>query len=192
MAKMQRPRNLTEANRANLQYQQGEEAWRRGEMRSAFRNFLAAAEAGMVPAFRVVGQFYHHGEGVKADERAAISWYRRASANGDESAANNIGCIWRDRGKPGSALRWFKRAVELGDADANLEIAKVYVRKGDLAKARRYLEKTIRSRWATEQSKQNARRLLRSLTGPIRGAMSQRARGHQAGVRRLKARACSN
>lgn len=177
MAKMKRPRNLTEANRANLQYQQGEEAWRRGEMRSAFRNFLAAAEAGMAPAFRVVGQFYHHGEGVKADERAAISWYRRASANGDESAANNIGCIWRDRGKPGSALRWFKRAVELGDADANLEVAKVYVLKGDLSKARRYLEKTIRSQWATEQSKQTARRLLKESHRPDpRGTVSTRLR----------------
>lgn len=166
MVKMKRPRNLAEANRANLHYQHGEEAWRRGEMRSAFRNFLAAAEAGMAPAFRVVGQFYHYGEGVKADESAAISWYRRASANGDESAANNIGCIWRDRGKPGSALRWFKRAVELGDADANLEVAKVYVLKGDLSKARRYLDKTIRSQWATEQSKQSARRLLRESHRP--------------------------
>lgn len=161
MVKVRKPRNLDEANRANLRYLRGEEAWRRGELRSAFRNFLGAAEAGMAPAFRIVAQFYHHGEGVNADENAAISWYRRASANGDGAAANNIGCIWRGRGKPASALRWFKRAVELGDADANLEVAKAYVLKGDLAKARRYLEKTIKSRWATEQSKQDARRLLK-------------------------------
>ena len=175
MAKIKRPRNLTEANKANLQYQQGEEAWRRGELRSAFRNFLAAAKAGMTPAFRVVGQFYHYGEGVKANQRAAVSWYKRASANGDESAANNIGCIWRDRGKLGSALRWFRRAVELGDADANLEVAKVYVLKGELAKARRYLEKTIKSRWATQQSKQSARQLLKDTHRPnLRGTLATR------------------
>lgn len=177
MAKIKRPRNLSEANKANLEYLRGQEAWRRGELRSAFRNFLAAAEAGMVPAFRIVGQFYQNGDGVNADEKAAISWYRRASANGDESAANNIACIWRDLGKPAAALRWFERAVKLGDADANLEIARIYVSKGDLTRGRRYLEKIISSRWATEQSKQSAKRLLKvSRRQNARSTVSARSR----------------
>lgn len=177
MVKVRKPRDLSEANRANLQYLRGQEAWRRGELRSAFRSFLAAAEAGMAPAFRIVAQFYHYGEGVKADERAAISWYKRASATGDGSATNNIGCIWRDRGKVAYALGWFKRAVKLGDADANLEIARIYADKGDLAKARRYLGKTIKSHWTTEQSKQSAKRLLKvSERQNPRGISSARSR----------------
>jgi len=38
-----------------------------GELQTAFRLFLAAANAGFVPAFEIVGQFYDHGTGVKAN-----------------------------------------------------------------------------------------------------------------------------
>jgi TPR repeat protein len=157
--KVRKLRNLAEANRANLLYQRADEAWRKGQSRLAYRLFLRAAKAGMTPAFRIVGQFYDDGEGVSTNKNAALYWYSRASENGNESAANNIGCIWRDRGRLDRALRWFRRAVQLGDADANLEIAKIYVRKGNLPRARPYLEKARRSPWATEQSKEEARLL---------------------------------
>ena len=157
-------RNLAEANKANLLYQCGDEAWRKGNLRSAFRHFLIAARAGMVPAFRVVGQFYDRGEGTARNEGAALFWYRRAVQNGDYSAANNVGCIWRDRGKLARALRWFERAVQLGDADASLNIARVYLRRGDSVKARPYLQKISRSPWATEQSKEEADLLLKKMT----------------------------
>ncbi len=112
----------------------------------------------MVPAFRVVGQFYQYGDGVRADKRAALFWYRRAARSGEDSAANNIGCILRDRGKFSQAMHWFQRAVKFGDADANLEIC---IRKGDLRKARLYLQKTRQSPWATAQSKGQATLLLK-------------------------------
>jgi len=162
--KIKRIRNLAEELRATLLYQRGDEAWQKGQLRSAHRFFLAAATAGLAHVFGTLGQFYDRGDGVAADKNAALYWYRRASRNGDRSAANNIGCIWRDRGKLRRALQWFERAVKLGDADANLEIAKVYLRKGDLVKARPYLHKTRRSPWATEQSKEEAGLLLKKLT----------------------------
>ncbi len=133
-------------------------------MRSAFRLFLAAAKAGMVPAFRTVGQFYDRGDGVKANQEAALYWYRRAYRHGSDSAANNIGCIWRDRGNLGRAILWLKRAAKLGDGDANLNIAKIYLhRKRDLRKATDYLNRTRKSRHATEGSKEEARLLLGEL-----------------------------
>ena len=183
MLKVRKLRNLAEANKAGLLYQRGDDAWRNGQLRSAFRFFLAAAKAGMVPACGIVGSFYDHGTGVKSNDRAALYWYRRAARDGDRSAANNMGCIWRDRGKLVRALRWFQRAVELGDADANLEIAKVHLRRGDTPRARPYLTKTVRSPWATEQSKEQARLLLKKLTtkkadpsGPKRRTKSASAR----------------
>jgi TPR repeat protein len=45
-------------------------------MRSAFRLFLAAAKAEIVPAFRTVGQFYDRGDGVKANQETALYRYR--------------------------------------------------------------------------------------------------------------------
>ena len=77
--------------------------------------------------------------------------------------ANNIGCILRDRKKVGQAIKWFQQAVWQGDGDANLNIAKIYLHKGDLVKTRSYLDKTRRSPWATEQSKEEARGLLMTI-----------------------------
>lgn len=162
--KVRKLQNLVEANRANEMYRRGDEAWSMGNLRPAFRYFLAAARAGMVAAFSTVGNFYHNGIGVKPNMDAALYWYRLAYRNGSRSVANNIGCILRDRKKLGQALVWFRRAVQQNDSDANLEIAKVYLRKGDLVKARPYLQKTRRSPWATEQSKDEAGLLLRKLT----------------------------
>lgn len=183
IAKARKLRNLVEANRANELYRRGDEAWSKGHLRLAFRLFLAAARAGMVAAFSTVGQFYQRGDGVRVNKDAALYWYRRAAMHGYDSAANNIGCIWRDRGKLARALRWFRRAVELGDADANLEIAKVFLRKCDSAKARPYLQKTRRSPWATVQSKEEARLLLarvkrtRPRSSVHRGARSRQRDG---------------
>jgi len=152
------------SSEANSLYQRADEEWRRGRLRSAFRLFLAAAKAGMASAFGIVGQFYDHGDGVKANGSAALYWYRKAYRHGSNSAANNIGCIWRDRGNLGRAILWLKRAANLGDGDANLNIAKIYLHsKRDLRKATDYLNKTYRSRHATEGSKEEARLLLGEL-----------------------------
>ena len=166
MPRIRRLRSLAETNRAGLLYQRGDEAWQKGHMRSAFRFFLAAANAGMTPAFGIVGQFYDRGDGVRANQDEALRWYQRAYTSGkrDAVAAANIGCIWRDRGHFSRALRWFEKAVELGDGDANLDIAKIYlISKHDTSKAARYLRKTRNSNWATEGSKDEARDLLKHI-----------------------------
>jgi len=152
---------------ANRLYQRADKLWSRGRMRPAFRLFLAAAKAGIVPAFRTVGQFYDRGDGVKANQEAALYWYRRAYRHGSESAANNIGCIWLDRGKLSRAIWWLKRAVKLGDEDANLNIAKVYLRRrNNLAKAEEHLNKVRKSKRVTTGSKEEARQLLKELERP--------------------------
>ena len=105
-------RNLGEAIKANELYRRGDQAWSKGDLRPAFRLFLAAARAGMEAAFSTVGNFYDNGIGVKADPDAALDWYRLAYRSGDRSVANNIGCILRDRKKLGQAIGWFRRAVQ--------------------------------------------------------------------------------
>lgn len=156
-----KPRTVSTEIRANDFHQRAEEEWRKGRLRPAFRFFLAAAKAGMVSAYGILGQFYDHGDGVKANDNAACHWYLRAYRNGDHSVANNIGCILRDRNKLTEALLWFRRAVKRGDADANLNIAKLYIwHKHDPARAVRFLHEVNRSRNVTAGSKEEARRLL--------------------------------
>ena len=156
--------HLSRTIRANSLYQRADEHWRQGRVRSAFRLFLAAAEAGSDAASEIVGQFYDCGDGVKVDQDAALHWYRKAYRRGSDSAANNIGCIWRDRREFQRALLWFRRAVKLGDGDANLNIAKVYIRGSSGSKrAVYYLRETLKSRNVTQGSKEEARRLLKQL-----------------------------
>lgn len=155
---------LSKEIKANRLYQRAEEQWARGRLQRAFRLFLAAAKAGVTPAFGVVAQFYDFGDGVRANKNEALLWYRRAYRNGDCSVANNIGCILRDRRRLNEALLWFRRAVKLGDGDANLNIAKLYLqRNGNPALAVRFLKETCSSRNVTEGSKEEARDLLKQL-----------------------------
>lgn len=164
MPRAMKHRALSVEIKANRLYQRAEEEWRRGRLRPAFRLFLAAAKAGITPAFGTVAQFYDFGDGVRANENEALLWYRRAYRNGDCSVANNIGCILRDRKRLKEALLWFRRAVKRGDGDANLNIAKLYLQhKGNQGLAARFLKETCMSRNVTEGSKEEARHLLKQL-----------------------------
>ncbi len=156
-------------------YQRAERYWSDGKLRFALRFFLEAAEAGCVPAFEKVAQFYDNGTGAKANRDSALHWYLRAYREegrwyrkkyrlGLSSSANNIGCILRDKQKPKAALSWFKRAVRLGDGDANLQIAKIYLRsERDRGKAINYLQKTIKAPYVTDGSIEEAKALLKEI-----------------------------
>lgn len=163
MSKTKTIRNLAPTSEANLLYERAEKAWDKGQNRRAFQLMLAAAEAGVTAAFSTVACFYDFGEGVQPDQEQALYWYGRG-ASWCYLSANNIGCIWRDRGQPERAVRWFKRAVALGDADANLNIAKIYLsKKRSSAAAVRYLKRARRSKRITEYSKEEAGILLKRL-----------------------------
>jgi len=159
---------LNKQNKAAALYQRADECWTEGKLPDAFKLFLAAARTGFVPAYRILASFYDEGTGVKANRKAALYWYMRAYRQhdswytpGDSTSANNIGCIWRDKGRPQTAIMWFKRAVKLGDGDANLNIAQIYLRKNrDRQKAIRYLQRTIDAKYVTDGSIEEARKLL--------------------------------
>jgi TPR repeat protein len=62
-----------------------------------------------------------------SDFPAAITWTKRALAQGDASAAHNLACVYRDMRKPSLAFRYFKRAVEMGSDDDLLDCALCYL-----------------------------------------------------------------
>lgn len=158
------------SSRENDLFIRADRAWDDGKSKLAFRLFLKAAKAGDRSSELNVGYFYDAGIGVKRNREKALFWYRRAYKRGDASAASNIGTIWRDGGQLIRALGWFLRAVELGDGDANLEIAKIYLyQRKTHHRAIPYLNRTIKSKCATEDSREQANRLLKSLMqSPLR------------------------
>jgi TPR repeat protein len=167
-------RNLSAETKAGVLHQRAGEEWARGKLRAAFHLYLAAAKAGMGTAIETIAYFYDAGVGVKADEDAALHWYRRAYRCGSGFAANNIAAIWIKRKNTRRALLWFHRAVDGGDGDANLEIAKIHLSKSQIGKAVQYLNQASTSAWATQGSKDEARQLLKELR---RGMGSKLHRG---------------
>lgn len=135
-----------------------------GHIKEAFRLFLTAAKAGDPSSQLNVGFFYDTGLGVKKSRTQAMYWYRRALRRGETIAATNIATVYRDEGRLRLALRWFEKAVALGDDDAMLNMAKLYA--GVLenpTKAKRLLRKVLASKNVTEDSQEQAARLLEQL-----------------------------
>jgi len=149
----------------DLLFERANKHWDEGNLRSAFRLFLAGAKAGDTGSQVNLGNFYSAGTGVKRNRTLALYWYRRAYRNGERAAANNIGIVFRDEKKLKQALAWFERAVKLRDVDANLEIAKIYLQRNEGTKAIRYLKQVCKAepREVTEASKEEARHLLSRL-----------------------------
>lgn len=139
-----------------------------GHHREAFRLFHEAARAGHRASWLNVGYCFAMGLGVRRSREKALFWYRKAVSKGDGSAANNIGTVYRDEGRPRLAARWFQKAVSLGDMDALLNLAKLYLGPlNDPAKARSALARVARARNVTENTREQAEALL-SRMRPLR------------------------
>lgn len=67
---------------AHANYEKAVAAVERGDANAAFREFLAAAEAGDVRAFAPVARGLLQGAGTKSDPRAALAWAEKAAAKG--------------------------------------------------------------------------------------------------------------
>ncbi len=136
-----------------------------GRHREAFRLFHEAARAGHVASLLNLGYCFDVGHGVRRSREQALFWYRKAATKGDGAAANNIGTLYRDEGRPRLAARWFQKAVSLGATDALLELARLY--EGafhDLARARAALVRLKRSKKVTEDAREQASALLSKLS----------------------------
>ncbi len=139
-----------------------------GRAREAFRLFSAAARAGHLEAQSNLGYLFDTGTGVRRSRLKALHWYRKAARRGDPAAANNIGTVFRDEGRPRLALRWFEKAIALGNEDALLELAKLYAGPlEDSRMATRLLKKVLSSKRVTVFSQEQAQRLLEKFRSPV-------------------------
>jgi len=133
-----------------------------GNLRSAFRLYLAAAKAGDSGCQMNLGNFYADGIGVRRNRLAALYWYKRACRRGEASAASNIAVMLRQEGNIKGALAWFRKAVRLGDDEAHLEIAKHYLRnENNPAQAIPHLKKVCQSNFVTEAGREEATKLIK-------------------------------
>ena len=134
----------------------------KGNLRSAFRLYLAAAKEGDSSCQVNLGNCYDDGTGVLRNRSAALYWYKRAYRRGESSAAHNLGVMWRNEQKFKRARNWFEKAVLLGDDEANLEIAKHYLQvEPDPVRAIACLEKVCKSNCVSQAGLEEASKLLK-------------------------------
>ena len=69
-------------------YQDGENAYRRGDYRTAFEKFMPLAEQGDAQSQWLVARLYARGMGVVRDYVQALKWSVIAGANGVEIGSN--------------------------------------------------------------------------------------------------------
>ena len=160
-----RVRRRYEQSKIDRLFQRADKQQEAGNLKSAFRLYLACAKAGDPGCQNNLGNFYRDGIGVKPNRERALYWYRQAYRRGLEGAASNVGVLFRDEKNLKQALAWFERA---GDGDADLAIANMYLQANDTAKAIRYLKRARKSDCISEASREDAERLLNSLTAKSR------------------------
>lgn len=142
---------------------------------TALKWYQAAAENGNSQAQAALSNILSSGGEIERDFPLAIYWAKKAIAQGNWSAAFNLGTIYRDLAKPKMAFRWYQRAGTMGDTDAFINIGLCYLfgigTKQDFGSALSSFERIINADPATscQRSQENARywiAVLRLIRGP--------------------------
>src|SRR5262252_6842177 len=82
-------------------FQEGVNAYDRGDYATAVREWLPLAQQGFVLAQFNLGLMYQQGQGVSQDYGQAMQWYRRAAEQGYAEAQAMLGLMYaQGRGVP--------------------------------------------------------------------------------------------
>jgi hypothetical protein len=74
--------------------EEGREAYKKGDYKTASRIFKPLAERGDVGAQFTLGEMHSKGQGVPRDEADTLKYYRMAADQGHAGAQNNLGIIY--------------------------------------------------------------------------------------------------
>lgn len=128
---------------AQAGFNEGMDAYTKGDFPVAFNEFKHAAEDGDVYAQYNLGVMFALGQGVRKDEEVATKWYRKAADRNFAAAQYSLGVayeeamgVWRDEAV---ALSWYRKAAEQDYPRAQMNLGLMYARgqgvKPDLVQA---------------------------------------------------------
>src|SRR5215468_2910306 len=106
-------------------FEDGLDAYRRGDYATAMRLWRPLADQGNADAQSRLGFMYQNGRGVPQDDGAAVSWYRKAVDRGHAPAQVNLGFMHQN-GRGGlqkddrEAARLYRLAADQGYAPAQV------------------------------------------------------------------------
>ncbi|HBK79264.1 MAG TPA: hypothetical protein DDZ83_06205, partial [Nitrospinae bacterium] len=75
-------------------YQEGLDAYKRGDYATALKEWRPLAERGHAVAQFNLGLMYAKGKGVPRDYKIASKWYRMSAEQGDAGAQYNLGLMY--------------------------------------------------------------------------------------------------
>lgn len=111
-------------------FDDGVEAYMRGDYDLALDRFSELAEHGHSGAQYNLGLMYNRGYGVEQDMYEAVVWWRRAAVQGHISAQYNLGLVYEGDDVVSEdyieAARWYRNAAEQGHHNAQNNLALLY------------------------------------------------------------------
>jgi uncharacterized protein len=111
-------------------FQDGVDAYKRQDYKTAYKLFLQLAEQGVIEAQYNLGQMYYEGQGVPQDYQEAVRLYRLSAEQGYAKAQYNLGVMYDEgRGVPQDyqeAVRLYRLSAEQGHASAQLNLGYMY------------------------------------------------------------------
>jgi TPR repeat protein len=123
--------NLAQAQE-NPNFQAGIAAYQSNNLPLAYKEFLAAAQAGHPDSQFNVALMYEQGIGIGKDEKEAVSWYGKAAEQGHAAAQYNLAVLYENgRGTEidfSKANEWYRKASAQGDPLAIGNLGMLYLR----------------------------------------------------------------
>ncbi|MEE9258500.1 MAG: tetratricopeptide repeat protein [Nitrospinaceae bacterium] len=112
-------------------YQEGRDAFDRGDYQTALNEFKALAEQKDALGQYGLGVMYDIGEGVPQNSEEAARWYRLSAEQGHADAQNNLGTMYEDgegvQRDYREAVKWYRLAAENGNFDAPNNLGVMYL-----------------------------------------------------------------
>ncbi len=112
-------------------FQEATDAFERGDVQTALKEFHALAEKNDARGQYGLGIMHDLGEGVPQNSELAFKWYKLSAEQGYADAQNNLGVMYENgEGVPlnyDEAMRWYRKAAELGNRDAPNNIGVMYM-----------------------------------------------------------------
>ena len=118
-------------------YQDGYDAYKRGNYPTALKKLRPLAERGNPKAQFRLGWMYGHGEGVIQNDEEAVEWYQKAAQQDHVIAQFNLGTRYAT-GKgviqaEEEAVKWHEKAIEQGPAGDQVILGIRYVNGAGVA-----------------------------------------------------------
>lgn len=142
-------------------FQEGSNAYKRGDYLTAIAEWRPIAEKGDARAQTAIGIMYAEGKGVPVDYAQAVQWLQLAANQGSADAQGILGGMYEEgkgvRRDCSKAVKWYQLAADQGMIEAQVNLAYLFA-TGKCGIARDYVKAHMWYNLAARYGNQDAKR----------------------------------